>query len=101
MSDQFDTQEGPVIHVVFGQPRRISKIKTYQWEDCLGDLPPRPLRINFEGENCWLEQLHYQDGWVAVAQRENRQWVSLFSNLRVEQKTPEAPIDLIEIKEAA
>jgi hypothetical protein len=93
-----DIQEGPLVNTVFGQPRRISKMKTYQWEDYLGVLPPGHLRINFEGKNCWLEQLHHQDGWFAVAQRKNRQWLSLFSNLRIEQKSPEDPIDFIKVQ---
>ena len=89
-------QEGPEVNTVFGQPRRISKMKEYPWEDSLGFLPPAPLRINVEDEkHGWLEQLHHHDGWFAVAKRKNRRWVSLFSNLRIEQETPEHPIDFI------
>ena len=96
MSDQFDYLEGPELQVVCDEPARISKTKTYQWEDCLGQLPPRPMRLNLAGKNLWLEELH-QDGWFRVARRKNRRWVSLFSNLRIEQKTPEDPIDLVKI----
>jgi hypothetical protein len=73
------------------------QMNEYQWEDDLGPLPAAPVRVNFDGNDCWLEQLNHNGEWFKVARRENRQWTSLFSNLRIEQETPRDPIEMVQV----
>jgi hypothetical protein len=70
----------------------------YQWEDDIGPLPRAPARLYFGRNNCWIEQLGIS-GWFKVARRGRKQpWVSLFSNLRIEQETPDDDILFVRVE---
>ena len=95
---QFPQIDLGLLLLVYLEEERRSKMKTYHGEDRLGPLPAKPTRINFSRNNGWLEQLG-ANGWFKVARRGRKQpWVSLFSNLRVEQKSPDDPIDFIKVQ---
>jgi hypothetical protein len=59
--------------------------KLYPWEDYLGELPAPNVQVNFDGKELRLEENRHGE-WIAIARRENGRWVSLFSNLRIEEK---------------
>jgi hypothetical protein len=61
-------------------PRRLKNGKPI---DELGPLPPPALQIDFDGKEMCLKQ-NRLGKWIKIARRENRQWVPLFSNLRVD-----------------
>jgi hypothetical protein len=74
-------------------------MKTYQWEDYLGPLPQLDIRLSFSRNNVWIES--YQKGkLVKVGRRaRNGQWVSFYSNLRIEEGSNHSHFDLIRIEE--
>ncbi len=69
----------------------------YQWEDDLGPLPPPVISVESDGKDLWLKQHRPGGDWFPIAKREDRQWVSLYSNLRIDQPTPRDPITLVRV----
>jgi hypothetical protein len=67
----------------------MKKIKPkFQWTDELGVKPDPVARVNFTGEHLYFEILD-NGKWVKVAERENCQWVSHLSNVKVKMAQAE------------
>lgn len=77
-------------------------MKQYKWRDEIGELPLPPCRVlHDESNNLWMEHFINRK-WVkvakrkSIAERNNRQWVPLFSNMKIEETGDN--ISLMEIK---